>query len=85
VDKTAIAIVIKIAYTIYLLKPNIDVPPGVFSMEVRVVSIEDQEDGSALVVFDMDEEAKDAFIRAGIMSALIKGLEQAEKFKGETQ
>lgn len=54
-------------------------------MEVRVVSIEDQEDGSALVVFDMDEEAKDAFIRAGIMSALLNGIEQAEKFKGETE
>ena len=54
-------------------------------MKIEVVSIEDQEDGSAIVVFDIDKEARDAFIRAGIMSALIKVLEQAEKFKGETE
>ena len=54
-------------------------------MKIEVVSVEDQEDGSAIVVFDIDEEAKDAFIRVGIMGALIKGLEQAEKFKGETE
>ena len=82
-DKTAIAIVAKIAYTIYLLKPNIDVPPGVFSMQIEVVSVVENEDGSANVVFDMDVEAKETFLRLGIMKALMDSVAAAEKYKVE--
>ena len=52
-------------------------------MKIEVVSVEDQEDGSAFVAFDMDEEAKETFIRIGIIKSLMDALEAAEKLKAE--
>jgi hypothetical protein len=52
-------------------------------MQIEVVSVVENEDGSANVVFDMDVEAKETFLRLGIMKALMDSVAAAEKYKVE--
>jgi hypothetical protein len=52
-------------------------------MIIEVVSIEENQDGSALVVFDMDQEAKECFIRIGIIKSLMDGLNSAKELNTE--
>lgn len=54
-------------------------------MKIEVVTIDENEDGSADVVFNMDEESISALLRLGIITALRNGIEEAEKYKVEKE
>jgi hypothetical protein len=43
---------------------------------MKVLSIEDRPDGSAIVEIEITNEEKDMFIEIGILTALQKGLER---------
>lgn len=51
--------------------------------EVEVLSVTDNPDGSANVVFDFSEEDVMAFFRAGVLQAIKNGIAQAEVLNPE--
>jgi hypothetical protein len=48
---------------------------GAWDMTIEVVSIEEHEDGSAILQVDMDEETKDLLINVGFETLIRKALE----------
>jgi hypothetical protein len=47
-------------------------------MDIKVTQIVDNPDGSATVHFDLDEEAKEAMLRYGILQALLNSVSEVE-------
>ena len=45
---------------------------------MKVISIEDQPDGSAIAEIEMSEEEKDLFIEIGILTAIKEGMKAHE-------
>lgn len=45
---------------------------------MKVISIKEQPDGSAIAEIEMSEEEKDIFIEIGILTAIQKGMEAHE-------
>ena len=51
-------------------------------MKIEVVEIVDQEDGGALIKFDMDNEAVLMFAKIGLLQCLTETAEAAKKTHG---
>lgn len=48
-------------------------------MDIKVSKIVDNPDGSATVHFDLDDEAKEALLRYGILQALLNSVSEIEE------
>ena len=51
---------------------------------VEVIDIVENEDGSAIVVLDMDSEAAHAFLSLGVLRAIQLGLDATESSDADT-
>lgn len=49
-------------------------------MEIRIEIVKELEDGSAVITFEGDKEARDFLIGEGLVSVLTKGLELSKTY-----